>query len=213
MPINPNRSDLDQQQIFQRAFDEPNDRIRVDAEITASIIAPPGLEVSISAVDDNIAIRNSNNTNELLINADGSINIAGIVTSPTVNQGTANTVANAWPIKLTDGIDTATINADGSINVANVVSVIASTASLTSISSSTSSQTVLAANPVRKGFLLFNDSTATCYVAFAATSSTALFTMKLIPGMTYQNEAIIYTGVMSAIWDVANGALRVTELV
>lgn len=75
--VNPNRSDLDQQQIIQRAFDESKDRLRVDAEISASIIAPPGLEVSISATDDNIAIRNSNNSNELEINSDGSINTRG----------------------------------------------------------------------------------------------------------------------------------------
>ncbi len=76
--VNPHRSDLDQTQIFQRAFNEDLDRIRVDAEISASIIAPPGLEVSISSVDDNIAIRNSNNSNELLINSNGSINTTTI---------------------------------------------------------------------------------------------------------------------------------------
>ncbi len=72
--INPNRSNLDFSQCIQRAFNEDLDRIRVDAEISASIIAPPGLEVSIVATDDNIAIRNSNNNNELLINVNGSIN-------------------------------------------------------------------------------------------------------------------------------------------
>lgn len=103
MGINNNRTQLDTQQIFERSFDPTNDRIRVDAEISASIIAPPGLEVSITAVDDNIAIRNSNNTDELLINPDGSINVtttpsgtsdinlaqvAGTTTA--VNNGTAN---------------------------------------------------------------------------------------------------------------------------
>jgi hypothetical protein len=68
-------SELDFQQIIQRAFDSTSDRLKVDAELSASIIAPPGLEVSINSTDDNIAIRNSNNTNELLINSDGSINV------------------------------------------------------------------------------------------------------------------------------------------
>ena len=73
----PTPSDLDFSQCIQGAYDASVGRLRVDAEITASIIAPPGLEVSISAVDDNIAIRNSNNNNELLINSDGSIDTRG----------------------------------------------------------------------------------------------------------------------------------------
>lgn len=197
MPTN-----LDFSQVIQRAYDEPNNRLRVDA--AATIVTPPALEVSINSADDNIAIRNSTNSNELLINSDGSV---------TANQGTANTVGNAWPIKITDGTDTASINPDGSINVANVTSVVASTANLSTLASSTSSQVALSANSDRKGFLLFNDSTTNCFIAFAATSSTSTFTMKLIPGMTYQNEAIIYTGVISAVWDIANGNLRITELV
>lgn len=70
----PTPSKLDQQQILQAVHDESNGRLRVDAEISASIIAPPGIEVSILASSDNIAIRNSNNNNELLINSDGSTN-------------------------------------------------------------------------------------------------------------------------------------------
>ncbi len=208
MPTN-----LDFSQVIQRAYDEANNRLRVDAEISASIIAPPGLEVSISSDDDNIAIRNTSNNNELLINPDGSINVVASLGVSSVDQGSPNTAANAWPVKLTDGSDTASINADGSINVANVTSVVSSTAVLATLASSTSTQVALAANSDRKGFLLFNDSTTNCFVAFAATASTSTFTMKLIPGMTYQNEAIIYTGIISAIWDSANGNLRITELV
>lgn len=154
-------------------------------------------------------------TQPLSLTTSGALRVGLTISSieiGTVDQGSPNTVANAWPIKLTDGVDTATVNTDGSINVANVTSVIATTATITSISSSTSSQTVLASNGNRKGFLLFNDSTQSCYVSFASTSSTSTFTMLLISGMTYQNEAIIYTGVISAIWSSANGALRVTEL-
>lgn len=73
----PTPSKLDHQQCIQGSYDEVTGRLRVDAAISASIIAAPGLEVSIDAVDDNIAIRNSNNNNELLINSDGSINTRG----------------------------------------------------------------------------------------------------------------------------------------
>lgn len=142
-------------------------------------------------------------------------NIIGAVTQSgtwTVNQGSANSIGNAWPTKLTNGTNTASVNADGSLNVANVTSVISTTAAITSITSSTSTQTVLAVNAARKGFIVFNDSTANCFIAFAATASSSAFTLFLNPNMSYQNEAIIYTGVISAIWSAANGFLRVTEL-
>lgn len=73
-------SNLDANQCIRGSFDESSGRLRVDAELTSTIIPTPGLEVSISAVDDNIAIRNSGNSNELLINNDGSININGSTT-------------------------------------------------------------------------------------------------------------------------------------
>jgi len=43
-----------------------------------------------------------------------AIPVSGTVTA---NQGTANTIANAWPVKITDGTDTVAINTDGSLNV------------------------------------------------------------------------------------------------
>jgi len=61
-------SNLDQNQIIQQAYDTSLQRLRVDAEIVT--VVPGGVEVSINAVDDNIAIRNSTNSNELYINND-----------------------------------------------------------------------------------------------------------------------------------------------
>lgn len=55
-------SHLDQQQILQALYDEASNRLRVDAELTASIIAPPGLEVAISDIDDSIKIGNGSGT-------------------------------------------------------------------------------------------------------------------------------------------------------
>lgn len=80
----PTPSKLDYGQVLQGSFDESTGRLRVDALLTSTIIPPPGLEVSIDAVDDNIAIRNSNNSDELLINPDGSINVrsVGLFTTP-----------------------------------------------------------------------------------------------------------------------------------
>lgn len=116
-----------------------------------------------------------------------------------------------------DGTKTGTqhvigVNADGSLNVSQVTSVVSNSATLSNKTSSISSQVILASNSNRKGFIFFNDSTSNCYIAFASTASNSSFTIFLNSGMTYQNEAIIYTGIISGIWSSANGFLRVTEL-
>lgn len=104
------------------------------------------------------------------------------------------------------------INSDGSFNVKNVANVVSTTANLSNVTSSTSTQLILSSNPNRKGFIMFNDSNETCFISFASTSSTSLFTIFLSTKMTYQNEAIIYSGPISVIWQIADGTLRVTEL-
>lgn len=113
MPIGsngPDYTELDQNQIVQRVFDEAEDRLRVDAQVTATVSGP--FDVAITAATDNIAIRNTSNNNELLINPDGSINtqISGEVNIE-VNAADGDNVA------ISDGLDTLAINSDGSINV------------------------------------------------------------------------------------------------
>lgn len=114
-PSYPNYTQLDADQVLQRSFDESADRLRVDASVTATIAGP--FDVSIEADADNIAIRNSTNSNELLINADGSINtnITGDVTVE-LNAADGDNVA------ISDGTDTLAVNADGSINTISTYS-------------------------------------------------------------------------------------------
>lgn len=73
MPQGPNSpyTELDQNQILQRVFEESYDRLRVDAEVTATIGT---VECIIDANSgDNISI--SDGANNLSINPDGSINV------------------------------------------------------------------------------------------------------------------------------------------
>lgn len=79
LPVNPNRTLLDTQRIFQRAFDEVNDRIRVDAVINTDVA---DVEVQLSYEDDSIAIGDPSTDNILSINPDGSIDV-NIVSSGT----------------------------------------------------------------------------------------------------------------------------------
>jgi len=109
MAKNPSPTLLDQNQILQRSFDQANDRLRVDASVTATIAGPFAVEIQSS--NDNIAIRNSSNSNELLINADGSINanIEGTL-DVSISAGTGDSIA------ISDGEATLDINKNGSIN-------------------------------------------------------------------------------------------------
>lgn len=86
MSQNPTPSLLDPGQIVKRAFDGTNDRIRVDAAITA----PDGTSILIDATTDSIKIGNTASGPFLNINGDGSINTSG---SSTVT-GTVNTNLN-----------------------------------------------------------------------------------------------------------------------
>lgn len=46
-----------------------------------------------------------------------SATFSGSISVGEVDQGAPNTIANAWPVKITDGTDTLNINPDGSLNV------------------------------------------------------------------------------------------------
>lgn len=65
---NSSPSNLSQEQIIQRAFENTNDRLRVDAQVTAEIS-----ELISNADESDIAIRDPLSDNTLKINTDGSI--------------------------------------------------------------------------------------------------------------------------------------------
>ena len=68
--LSPLNTKLDSEQVLKRSYDETKNRIRVDADVTATVGV---VDVVIDAASgDNIAI--SDGTNTMLINPDGSIN-------------------------------------------------------------------------------------------------------------------------------------------
>lgn len=83
---------------------------------------------------------------------------------------------------------------------------------VTRVPSSLSNQTLLAANPLRKGILFYNDSTAYQYVKLGTTASTTDFTVRLVPHVFYEVAQPIYIGQIDAISSTTNGAIQVTEL-
>lgn len=86
-----------------------------------------------------------------------------------------------------------------------------SAASLANVTASASNVTLLASNAARRGAYFFNDSTAALYLKFGATASTSSFTVKLAAAGYFELPQPCYTGVIDAIWESANGAVRITE--
>jgi hypothetical protein len=93
------------------------------------------------------------------------------------------------------------------------------TAKVAQVASSDSNVTLLAANPSRQGFIIYNDSTAVLYIKFGATAATSSYTIKCPAGATFAIGAlaastgpVVYTGIVDGIWAAANGVAAVTEL-
>lgn len=88
---------LDGNQVLKQAYDEPNNRLRVDAAVSASIS-----DIVIEDPDGDI----------LGINADGSIDV-NVINSIQVEID----AADGDNIAISDGTDTLDVNPDGSLNV------------------------------------------------------------------------------------------------
>lgn len=88
---------LDADQVIKQAYDEANQRLRVDASISASI-------GDVSIVDSD--------GNELEVNPDGSLNVqlAGGALQIEVSAADGDNIA------ISDGTNTAVVNPDGSLN-------------------------------------------------------------------------------------------------
>lgn len=88
-----------------------------------------------------------------------------------------------------------------------------SSSTVASVASSASSVTLQAANANRRGWSVYNDSTAVLYLKLGATASTSSYTVQVPTGGFYELPAPYYRGVIDGIWSAANGNARVTELV
>lgn len=86
-------------------------------------------------------------------------------------------------------------------------------ASVTSVGDEVSSTTLLAANAGRRGFKIFNDSTAILYIKYGVTASTSSFTVRLTPYGIHESDQPCYRGLITGIWaSDAGGAARITEI-
>ena len=145
-----------------------------------------------------------------------------LVMGATTTGSPTYTTAQTNPISLTTAgavrtDASATVQPiSGSVSIIGNVSTISgksSVGTITSAVSSITSVTLLASNANRLGAAFFNDSTAILYLALTSSAaSLTAFTIKILPGSSYELSAALYTGIITGIWNAANGNCRVTEL-
>lgn len=89
----------------------------------------------------------------------------------------------------------------------------ATSSTITQVAFSSTSVALLASDPLRRGFTLYNNSTRVANVAFGPVASTIAFTVIMPPG-SYYEAPVHYTGAVSAVWSGgANGTMQVTAIV
>src|SRR5579859_2181049 len=116
--------------------------------------------------------------------------VSGTVTD---NQGTPNTLANAWPVEVTDGT-----NVLGTLaHPLNTVSAMSATANITQVVlTNNTNGTLLSANASRKSAIIFCP-LSTLQIKYGATASTTSFTWKVTTNNT-TITVIGYTGQIDA---------------
>lgn len=136
----------------------------------------------------------------------GTVNVAAAQTLATVTTVSAVTaITNALPAG--SNVIGHVIVDSGTISATTATS---ATCTPTSVAGSATSVTLLASNASRKGFSIYNDSTAVLKVAFAASASATAFNILLQPNAYYENN-VLYTGIITGIWASATGNARVGE--
>lgn len=86
------------------------------------------------------------------------------------------------------------------------------TATRTSVASSTSTVTLVAANANRLRAFIVNESTARLVGAYGTGASLTSYTFRIEPGYTWEQPDDGYTGIITGVWEAANGNARCTEV-
>ena len=134
-------------------------------------------------------------------------------------DGFASNVSPSSPLPVNIGNATLNITADG-VEIKNdsgnpiPTGVAARTPTTTSVASSATSVTVLAANANRKGFSISNISTAKLYLSFSTPATTANCFIEVPSGaFLLLDQQMIVGSAIYGIWESANGTVQVTEYV
>ncbi len=87
----------------------------------------------------------------------------------------------------------------------------AGTSTITTLAASTSTAVVLPANPNRRALMFYNTGNSKCYLAYAATASTSVYSVQMQSGSSFE-PTVTYTGIISAVFSTNSGSLLTTEM-
>lgn len=244
-----------QTRLFAGVGGASNARVRVSAYTSGSAIADmrasfmnsgydlyagaigsttlPPLMKQIGGVVTTSAPTYTNNTiNTFSLTTAGALRVDNSgVTQPvsgtiTANQGTANSLANAWTTQITDttngpvavkAASTAAVAADPALVVAispnnSIITDKSSSANITSVAGSVTNTSILASNSSRVSATIYNSTNKTMFLALGPTASTTAYTVQIFAS-SYWELPVSYTGAISAVWaSGVSGNALVTEL-
>ncbi len=138
----------------------------------------------------------------------GAINLSGGISfSGSNNQGPSGPISDPWKVILVSGSDV--VGTD--TNPIWVDTSPSTSATITVLTSSLTSQLLLAANPARNELLITNDSPSGLLIKFGADATSDSYTLQLQAYGLY--ESIRYSGRLDVVWiGTATGSVRATEL-
>jgi hypothetical protein len=147
--------------------------------------------------------------NSIAVKVDGSAVTQPVSGTVTANQGTPNTLANGWPVEITDGTNVlGTPSHPLSVTSATATS---NTSTITQVVLTANTNAVLlAANSNRKKFIVFIPKSIT-YVKYGVTASATSFTWAAQTNNATVDDTI-WTGEID-IFSTQAQTVTVTELV
>lgn len=138
---------------------------------------------------------------------------SGAATAANQTSGNASLSSLDGKIPSNLTVNSTRLLVDGS-GVTQPTSVAARTPTTSSVASSATSVTILAANGSRKGFSVANLSTAKLYLSFSSPASIANCFIEIPAGaFLLLDQQLIVTSAIYGVWASANGTAQVTEFI
>ena len=146
------------------------------------------------------------------LTVDGPLTNAELrATAVPVSGGLTDTELRATPVPVSGGLTDTELRASA---VPVVASVPIRTPTTTSVTSTTTSALILAANVTRRGLMISNQSTSKLYLSVATPALPGNSFIDVSPsGFVQWDQQMIFPNAIYGIWTNAQGTCQVTELV
>ena len=146
------------------------------------------------------------------LTVDGPLTNAELRATPVpVSGGLTDTELRATPVPVSGGLTDTELRASA---VPVVASVPIRTPTTTSVTSTTTSALILAANVTRRGLMISNQSTSKLYLSFTTPALPGNSFIEVAPGaFVLFDQQMIFTSAIYGIWTNAQGTCQVTELI